>query len=242
MKLQVISDCHLEFDNDKGSYFATNLPVLADTLIIAGDWGTYVNIVRTLEIICKRFKDVIYVCGNHEYYSAGNRGQIHNKLKRVIHKHPNLHWLNAKRVLTLNGRRFIGATMWFPFRDDYYLFAGRLNDFRFIPSFSKWVFVENVRHVDFLKTNTKEGDIVVTHYLPHANSVAEIYKTDKTNMFFLCDQWELIADKKPELWIHGHTHCSFDYIFEDTRIVCNPRGYAPDDLNRQFSAGKVIEV
>jgi hypothetical protein len=29
----------------------------------------------------------------------------------------------------------------------------------------------------------------------------------------------------PRLWIHGHTHDSFDYRVEGTRIVANPMGY-----------------
>ena len=27
------------------------------------------------------------------------------------------------------------------------------------------------------------------------------------------------------VWIHGHTHTSFDYRIQGTRVVCNPRGY-----------------
>ena len=28
-----------------------------------------------------------------------------------------------------------------------------------------------------------------------------------------------------KLWMHGHTHDDFDYMIDQTRIVCNPRGY-----------------
>jgi len=42
-----------------------------------------------------------------------------------------------------------------------------------------------------------------------------------------------------KLWIHGHTHESFDYMVGDTRIVCNPRGYigyeqCADDFKLKF--------
>jgi pyruvate carboxylase len=30
-----------------------------------------------------------------------------------------------------------------------------------------------------------------------------------------------------KLWIHGHTHESMDYELNGTRVVCNPRGYLP---------------
>jgi hypothetical protein len=30
------------------------------------------------------------------------------------------------------------------------------------------------------------------------------------------------------LWGHGHAHKSCGYRVENTRVVCNPRGYSPD--------------
>ena len=36
------------------------------------------------------------------------------------------------------------------------------------------------------------------------------------------------------LWIHGHMHESFNYEVYGTRVVCNPRGYAPEALNPDF--------
>jgi hypothetical protein len=44
------------------------------------------------------------------------------------------------------------------------------------------------------------------------------------------------------IWAHGHTHDSVDLDIAGTRIVCNPRGYAPDDLNPEFHPGLVVEV
>jgi hypothetical protein len=44
------------------------------------------------------------------------------------------------------------------------------------------------------------------------------------------------------LWIHGHTHESFDYVVNGTRVVCNPRGYAPRDLNPAFDPGLTVDV
>ncbi|MFZ1641033.1 MAG: hypothetical protein WAV07_06250 [Candidatus Contendobacter sp.] len=44
------------------------------------------------------------------------------------------------------------------------------------------------------------------------------------------------------LWIHGHTHDTFDYLVADTQVLCNPRGYAPFELNPAFNPALVIEV
>jgi Icc-related predicted phosphoesterase len=52
----------------------------------------------------------------------------------------------------------------------------------------------------------------------------------------------LLDANKIELWIHGHTHDSFDYEIYDKRVVCNPRGYSPHELNRDFRPDWVVEV
>jgi hypothetical protein len=44
------------------------------------------------------------------------------------------------------------------------------------------------------------------------------------------------------LWVHGHLHNSTDCKIGLTRVVCNPRGYAPSALNPQFDPELVIEV
>jgi hypothetical protein len=44
------------------------------------------------------------------------------------------------------------------------------------------------------------------------------------------------------VWIHGHTHDSCDYVEEGTRVVCNPRGYGPFELNAAFDPILTIEV
>jgi hypothetical protein len=66
---------------------------------------------------------------------------------------------------------------------------------------------------------------VVTHHLPSMRSVAPRYENDPLTAAFAsnCDDLlELGAD----LWIHGHTHDSCDYMAGRMRVVCNPRGYA----------------
>jgi hypothetical protein len=47
-----------------------------------------------------------------------------------------------------------------------------------------------------------------------------------------------------QLWIHGHTHDSFDYLLNGTRIVCNPRGYARSGVNENplFDPDLIIPV
>ncbi|BEP38497.1 hypothetical protein GmRootV59_54220 (plasmid) [Variovorax sp. V59] len=51
--------------------------------------------------------------------------------------------------------------------------------------------------------------------------------------------------QEPVLWVHGHTHDSFDYQVGGRRVACNPRGYMNwhgKFENRDFNPGLVIEV
>ena len=64
------------------------------------------------------------------------------------------------------------------------------------------------------------------------------------NASFVSDAKHLIDGSRARLWIHRHTHDSFDYVLNGTRVVCNPRGYARDGVNenRRFDANFSIEI
>lgn len=54
----------------------------------------------------------------------------------------------------------------------------------------------------------------------------------------------VLDGERVQLWIHGHTHDSFDYRLNGTRVLCNPRGYARDGVNENalFDPQLVVEV
>jgi hypothetical protein len=58
------------------------------------------------------------------------------------------------------------------------------------------------------------------------------------------DAERLMGVERVVLWIHGHTHDSFDYTVGGTRVLCNPRGYAKNGVNENaaFEAGLVVQV
>ena len=53
---------------------------------------------------------------------------------------------------------------------------------------------------------------------------------------------DFILEHQPRLWIHGHTHESFDYEIGKTRVVCNPRGYASTEENKEFRPDYTLVV
>ena len=62
------------------------------------------------------------------------------------------------------------------------------------------------------------------------------------NGAYYSNMTELMFDKKPALWVHGHVHASFDYMMGDTRVVCNPRGYVGVDENADFRDYSMVEI
>lgn len=101
--------------------------------------------------------------------------------------------------------------------------------------------------VEYLETRLAQPfagkTVVVTHHLPHRNSVAPEYSGDIMSAAFASDLSRMMG--KSNLWIHGHTHNSFDYEVDGTRVVCNPRGYhrrTGKFENPDFNPKLVIEV
>lgn len=87
--------------------------------------------------------------------------------------------------------------------------------------------------------------VVVTHHGPHRGSLAPRFAADWVSTAFINELPPAFFDV-PVLWVHGHTHASFDYRVGGCRVLCNPRGYqtgrsvVPENL--QFDAGLVVEI
>jgi len=82
----------------------------------------------------------------------------------------------------------------------------------------------------------------VTHHAPSIQSIVDRYRADPVSAAFASNMDDFILEHKPLLWIHGHTHESFDYEIGKTRVVCNPRGYASTEENQQFRPDYTLVV
>jgi hypothetical protein len=117
-------------------------------------------------------------------------------------------------------------------------------DFEAIPTLHEWYDEEHKRAQAFLDANVREGDIVVTHFLPSRHSTPEKFRTALNNCWFVADELEaFIEERRPALWIHGHTHTSCDYVLGVTRVVCNPFGYVTEgEMNERFEDNFNIDL
>jgi Icc-related predicted phosphoesterase len=84
--------------------------------------------------------------------------------------------------------------------------------------------------------------IVMTHHAPSLRSVPTERRADPVTAAYASNEEALIEQFQPALWVHGHLHSSSDYRIGRTRVLCNPRGYFPNDLNSSFDPSLTIEL
>jgi Icc-related predicted phosphoesterase len=254
MRLQLLSDLHFEFHPDHGRSFVESLdPSGVDVLVVAGDLAVGDGLIQALNLLCARYRNsrVAYVLGNHESYGS-NPIETIERVKAAEVANPNLIWLDCSDVTFLHYpsqeksskvvRRTLGATLWFP-RDDSNLQAKAcLTDFSAIEDFEPWVYQQNRRAVGYLQKELQPGDIVVTHHLPSPQCIAPQHVGSPLNPYFVCDMTDLIMQRKPSMWMFGHTHSSVDIQIGETRMLCNPLGYLGSESNSEFDSHLIVEA
>lgn len=241
MKIRIYSDLHFEVHADHGQSFVDSLdPDGCDVVVLAGDIAANHCLYQALDMFCKKFGRVIHVPGNHEYYGA-NRGKVNTTLQRIKGKHFDRLTLLDRGIFCWKGVRILGTTMWFPSTEDSMSVLKTWSDSSAIQGFTKWVGEQNRLSVNFLRKEVREGDVVVTHYAPSWRSVHPDYAGAISNLLYVCDMEALILERKPALWIHGHTHREFDYTIGSTRVVCHPFGY-PSEYSVNYNDALTVEV
>jgi Icc-related predicted phosphoesterase len=243
MRLQLLSDLHFEFHADAGASFVASLdPSGVDVLVLAGDIAVGEGVGPALRLFCDRYSDatVVFVHGNHEYYGC-DRATVQRLTARSVESNDNLIWLDTE-VTAVGGRRLLGSTLWFRPPADLDRYRPYLEDYRAIRDLEAWVADANREAVAFLEAELREGDVVVTHHLPSHKSVAPRYSGHPLNPFFVCDIEDLVLERQPTLWLHGHTHNSVRAKIGRTRVLCNPFGYVGHELNPDFSDALVLDI
>lgn len=247
MKIRIASDLHFELHADDGEAMTRELTTGDfDVLVIAGDLDSFGKIYRSLVMVCAMAdpKPVVYVHGNHEAY-GGEIERVYEDVVRAKETAGNLVYLERETAMVL-GRRFVGCALWYRHSSGIEPLDRCIADFVWIHNIYSWLKARGKKSADFLRETVREDDIVVTHYLPHPNSIADKYNGSSLNGYFLNDVSDVVEGRKAALWIHGHTHTSCDYVVGSTRVVCNPLGYVttdmPDEPNVKFSSSFDIEV
>lgn len=259
MIIREMSDVHNEFgvlevqtsDEDKERI-----------LILAGDVDSARNSERNVDWInnlADKFKHIIYIAGNHEYYH-GDFVKLNDYYDNAAWK-SNVHWLNHKSI-EIDGVVFWGGTLWTGLNKGDWSTMRRIqdcmNDFRIIhwdaagrkystfqPEDMVDIFNENKPKVfECIKAARASGKrvVVISHHAPCSPSIARHYRGSEANEAYCMYIDNEVMTSGPDIWFHGHTHTSADYVVGGTRVICNPRGYEKYEPNQDFNPQLVVHI
>jgi predicted phosphodiesterase len=205
-----------------------------------------------------QFPHVVYVAGNHEFYHGRWKASLQH-LRDECARFDNVYFLEQD-VKEIADVTFVGGTLWTDCnRGDpltLHALGDMMNDFRIIrndelgytrlrPSHTADRHRQTVQYFRTVLADRKDAKVVmVTHHAPSYQSIAEQYRNDSLmNGGYYSNLDEFILDH-PQIVLatHGHTHVPFDYHIGDTRIVCNPRGYAGHDAHADSFELKFLEI
>ncbi len=261
MHIAIYSDLHVEFGS-----FEPPAALGADVVVLAGDilapgsrairWMSRASVFGRLPIV--------FVAGNHEYYGRDLLSEELGMRVEASHaRGAGVHFLQCDEVV-IQGVRFLGCTLWTDFELAFLGRSGSelaprrehamrkcatgLNDYASVRTTDGGIgrllrpadtLAIHWQHRDWLQRKLRERHagptVVVTHHAPHRGSLAQRFADDPISAGFVSELPDAFF-ATPVLWIHGHTHDSFDYVVGNCRVVCNPRGY-PNGLRSGFENG-----
>ncbi|MDN5842281.1 MAG: metallophosphoesterase family protein [Alcaligenaceae bacterium] len=235
VRLHILSDLHLSQQGMPAP------AVHADLSILAGDIA---RPEAAMKWAAGLGRPVLYVPGNHEFYGSSipeTRRRLAEQAARL-----GIHLLDQGQIV-LHGVRFLGTTLW----TDFQLFgadkaaeakaqaAAFMRDFQVVrnadgdiytPDDSIALFEEQSAWLDQALDEPFDGPtVVISHHAPAPQSVHPRFADSLVSAGFASDCSALMG--RASLWVHGHTHDSFDYSVRGTRVICNPRGYCRDGVN-----------
>lgn len=254
MKLHVLSDLHLSVQGMEHPHTD------ADVVILAGDIA---RPAQAIEWACGFGKPVLYVPGNHEFYGSSLAETVRGMQRQCAGTPVQV---LSNQAVTLQGVRFVCSTLWSDFRiagDD----AARqhamaeaqtfVRDFSrirtdadpdsalFTPQDAAQQYDANVLWLqEQIGTPFDGPTVVITHHAPSPRSIHPRFEGSVFNAVFVSNAEHLLDGQRVPLWIHGHTHDSFDYTVNGTRVLCNPRGYGKEGKveNSAFDPVLVVEI
>ncbi len=259
MRLHVMSDLHTEFYGPRKSKeliesvsaSGVHACILAGD-IISLDYRHEDSSYDFLNFLTKRYSQVIYVPGNHDYFDVSPT-ELENTIDKWAFDRFRL--LMPGDKITIGDYTVKGGTLWYTdidipddgkYPEGYdqtnSLFKRGFIDYNLIREFEPWVYRQNAAFKEKVAATMGPKDIIVSHHLPSFKSVAPQFQNSMTNCFFVSDIEDYIIKGQPALYIHGHTHNPFDYKIGNTRVYCNPRGYPNERSNIDFANRILVEL
>jgi Icc-related predicted phosphoesterase len=210
-----------------------------------------------------KYRKVVYIMGNHEHYH-NTFETTYKWISKILPD--NVHFLDNDNV-QIDDVYFWGGTMWTDMHrrcpitttqvgmmmNDFHLIryedSKRVNNYwtnKFTPHCAIQENTFAVQQLsNFLADHRDDKVVVVSHHAPTPQSVNEKYRSEYyLNGGYHNHLQDLIMDN-PQIkaWVHGHMHDPVDYMVGETRVLCNPRGYAGHEQRaEEFDPGFAFEV
>jgi Icc-related predicted phosphoesterase len=258
MKIQFVSDLHLEFPENRTFLTKHPLEVTGDILLVAGDTA-YLDLPDSKEDSYSRYafwdwasenyERVIVCLGNHDFYGFYDLATMSEGYRLDI-RHNVAAYYND--VVHLDGVDVIVSTLWSHIEPyDAYLTEHGVSDFYRIKynghrltadDFNK----EHERCLAFVKRAVAESKaekkVVLTHHVPTGLCTAAEFSGSPINGAFTVELGNYIADSDIDYWIYGHSHRNIDAQIGDTHIMSNQLGYVSHGEHRTngFDPGRYI--
>lgn len=252
MKIQYISDIHLEHSNDRD--FSSYLIPNAQYLALCGDIGyPHTDIFRELIEYCsKHWLQVFYITGNHDYYNMiykrwnykipYSMENIEEQIELVFQNYENVHFLQ-KKTFEIPDTNYViaGCTLWSHIKESQISDAIQyLNDYNYIFRTDHRFTIEDYNYLhkdhskwllDTLKSLYNKKVIVLTHHLPTELLIDPKYLTDPRNFLFYTELSDHLKMENIRLWICGHSHGTRKIVYRPNfEIVMNCKGYPNEKL------------
>jgi Icc-related predicted phosphoesterase len=239
LKIQLVSDIHLEYYGRSMTPMSRFLEPSAPILALCGDIGNPFEerYRQFLQDCSKNFEHVFLVAGNHEYYNKGaagnNMADVVKQIEATIANLPNVHFLNRGTYEILPGVHIVGCTLWSHiFKMHHAAILKYANDFRRI-TFDKAVltlddyetmFAKDLEWLEgILKDPKYKQVIVMTHHMPTYELIDEKYSGRDVNNLFATELRRLM--KPPVLgWLCGHSHTTREIVCNGVTVALNPYG------------------
>jgi predicted phosphohydrolase len=222
MKISYISDLHFEYNPS----FELNNDDNSDVLILAGDITTSKEMNKLqfwFDDIHQKWKDIIYVFGNHEYYGD--------------------YLYNVPDYQVTDNIHFISLTLWLPCNeydclellDTYshrrmkdsqmksHCYNKRALAKKFSENLSKFNFRDKIYLEDKLKNIDQDSKVVVITHFPPVKKCSQ-GSPYPYHQFFQGNLDDFLKEKKFKIdyWIYGHSHYNReDFEQYGIKFICN---------------------
>lgn len=244
MKVAYCSDAHFDiWFHIKGTVPTILNDCNADVLIVAGDmfeysrWSKFFH-QSIIEMLCDRFKHVIMIDGNHEFYNMEFES---DDVYEILKDSPSNFKYLRNESITIDGVVFYGGTFWTNPNDwtplERFGIPNSVSCFTYIKNMtfdavtkSHNTFIENLN--DTMINHPDNEIVVISHFPPTQQSIREDYRGNLISAYFANQYFEEFYESTQiKHWICGHVHHKHSFEIGTIQGHCNPIGYPREEID-----------